>query len=1520
MIPIYETEVFRREANKYGLGAYTDHLRELFKQNHDPGIIFDYRIDDSTWYKIKPKKGHIVGCLKSVKVSSQIQNQDVFCLLRIISFDSSDIEYIVGDKAKKKVKMLHQLINNENLLSFLKKWIAEQKDNELKSCSPPLPAQYKQWLQPPRWFPTGNLDPLGLVVYETEEWRKGMRSIEDHWAEVHTALNPFLWDDPQPTEYCKKIESNGYVVITKRNIAIYSIYYSSIDGNNNRRLLVLLKSKDQNPKNLIHDEEHVKIYNDFFNISNDQNIQNNNDNTQSKIHNLKCDKESGIIDYLARRAIRAYPGFYFDKEAYESWKLIEADESANLAMSPEEEELLTDLTGGNSDTTSTPAFINGRAGSGKSTVLYYLFAHYWIYGKCRDEVLSGTPIFITLSGRLIDTARDIVKSIVEADCRYLPEKKYKQYITNGLSDVFLPFRSILLDILPKYRHSDYTADREINFRVFQRLLICKGDPKIPTKHQFKGKLDRSCSAELCWHVIRSYIKGFSIQGLMDVGTYRELPKEDKSVDVGHFQSVFENVWPWYRSLTEDGNYWDQQDLAREVLVGLREGNLKLSGKLEECVAVFCDEAQDLTGVELNIVLQLSIFSRYDLGDIYSLSNIPFAFAGDPLQTLNPSGFRWENLTSNFYRNLLTPLNLKRPVKRSELRYNYRSPQLITRLSNLIQFYRRAVFRENYLKPQKPWSLSDGIPPTRFVIPETLTDSEIRSLQDSFFLLPCEEGAESEYCTRFPVLDNLMKMDNPPELMSVMTAKGLDLKKVVLFGFGETLFQEGIPPIKIEDDEYTNNISMAYAFNQLYVAITRSTDELLIMDTDNGHKLLWEPLLDFSLRKKILDNMGKDIASQWQEVLPRIDALPIWDSAMQFAPLNSEELSVQAQNLRNMGMELRRSDFMEKAAAFYRKAGKRDDEKKCTAYALWFSESYRKASLEFQDLKMNNEAVDCLWEGMKWSDLLNLHELIDNKRSAISKFMESKLSPANRIESFLNDLDKFQIIPDPPSVSQWSHIVDELVKITSEFFVKFDGNNQSYGIFFRLSMRLKELGRLGHTKCLPLAAEGFVLSNEWEHARNILNEIGHYATIKSRDLILCNTEKWPDYIRPCMRLKQNNLLLMRWEKDKQPKSGMSQEDASHLFQVLIENDYIKEAISIAFSASLHKNLWNIRNELNFDDLLKLLKVIILNKDDNAFSIEIINTEVWPKRHEFRLEQRLKLFEIICLAGDWNLLVKLTKEILDSDPNQVELNWICDVLAHHKDKGHLPESEYNEKIKLPELVLQIANKLGASWPTTEVDLQRAAAAMESFGLDKPISILGKQYGNDKIEPVRTLARKIYERGRALYAERLSQLRLDKDLETARRETEKQLDRWGIQKVPQIGSRFYPPPRIEIEPNTTPFHGLGSEVKELDGFWIVESPPYSVQVSKDKKGFTSGIIEIKYIEGYRPKTLYINLVENEIETSNRELSNITNKMTLEDSGINCCLLINNIENYIEITLKLPPWPNGLKILIPKNPKLLR
>ena len=87
-------------------------------------------------------------------------------------------------------------------------------------------------------------------------------------------------------------------------------------------------------------------------------------------------------------------------------------------MSAEEEKLLHEI--------QFPAFINGRAGSGKSTMLHYAFAHYCeeYLKKVRDGNLDSgkkqelRPLFLTYSNSLLAKAQETVILILSSHHKY----------------------------------------------------------------------------------------------------------------------------------------------------------------------------------------------------------------------------------------------------------------------------------------------------------------------------------------------------------------------------------------------------------------------------------------------------------------------------------------------------------------------------------------------------------------------------------------------------------------------------------------------------------------------------------------------------------------------------------------------------------------------------------------------------------------------------------------------------------------------------------------------------------------------------------------------------------------------------------------------------------------------------------------------------------------------------------------------------------------------------------------------
>ncbi len=80
---------------------------------------------------------------------------------------------------------------------------------------------------------------------------------------------------------------------------------------------------------------------------------------------------SADADTVLRYSRRSYPSLLCCDDGM--WQTVQEDPQANLALSPEEAEILRSSSLADPQRSAFPLFINGRAGSGKSTLLQYLF-------------------------------------------------------------------------------------------------------------------------------------------------------------------------------------------------------------------------------------------------------------------------------------------------------------------------------------------------------------------------------------------------------------------------------------------------------------------------------------------------------------------------------------------------------------------------------------------------------------------------------------------------------------------------------------------------------------------------------------------------------------------------------------------------------------------------------------------------------------------------------------------------------------------------------------------------------------------------------------------------------------------------------------------------------------------------------------------------------------------------------------------------------------------------------------------
>ena len=119
---------------------------------------------------------------------------------------------------------------------------------------------------------------------------------------------------------------------------------------------------------------------------------------------------------VLRASRRAYPAIMLADE--DLWTDLERESLGNMALSPEESEVLSSVRDpGDSD--PFPLFINGRAGSGKSTILQYLFADllfYYLTQPAAQEL--APPIYLTANGELLRIARNLVERLLKSEATF----------------------------------------------------------------------------------------------------------------------------------------------------------------------------------------------------------------------------------------------------------------------------------------------------------------------------------------------------------------------------------------------------------------------------------------------------------------------------------------------------------------------------------------------------------------------------------------------------------------------------------------------------------------------------------------------------------------------------------------------------------------------------------------------------------------------------------------------------------------------------------------------------------------------------------------------------------------------------------------------------------------------------------------------------------------------------------------------------------------------------------------------
>jgi hypothetical protein len=1130
---VYRTSGFNDKVERYGIQPRIDDLCAELET---------HRIDEvqARFERVYPYLKRRILNQRLIARIFRVDDQQILCLLDIFKRGDNDYEQFLEEPREYgKTHLEPQL---DKLL--IRQWLLEQTTTQRQVQQlPELPQELCPWLEPPGWeMETVTED---WVIYESEEWvrRFRVREIQDTWKTYYQIISGIRGEAIESQEF-PDLPNVKLCGLNERYV-LYSELKTAeplVGG-----VLFLLAPFDRQPSR----QEIIEVGKKtaLFDGSRASNVLAGDEQTQL----------IGSLQDLTPYARRSYPAYLLADE--ESWLAIEQGNEANLALSTEEERILKSVSRATPGQGSLPLFINGRAGSGKSTMLLYLFADYCYrkyydkVGRRRSQPLPGEPLFITYNERLLQVAREGVNTLLASHHRFVAERSQGSEMLS-IDRFFEPFQKFLFNLLPaqerepssvRSAQSRFDPEKYISFHRFKQLYQGKSSSESLAKVALHLPEARHYSPEICWHVIRSFIKGYSLEESITPEDYqKDVPRKERTISVEKFQGIYYTIWErWYKRITQEQGYWDDQDLIARVL--------KLKCYRPEYTAIFCDEAQDFTRLELQLIMRLSMFSQYHLG-YQPIHSLPFAFAGDPFQTLNPTGFHWSSVQAAFDSEVITALDpteqLKLVINFQELAYNYRSTPPIVQFTNLIQLWRHVLFNIQELKPQTAWQQGNFPEPQKFILNQNINPQEIGAyIKDTIIIVPCEEGEEATYAMADEVLSKIFPQlessgdgettnNQQPikNVLSAISAKGLEFKKVILYKFGEDCSRS---VWNVRGQGADQKVKVEYFFNKLYVAASRATERLFVVDSEKGDRQLWEYASDEALLQAMLQfakNKGR-----WEESVRTITP----GTPKTVRELREDDPGAIAHEFETKGLDSRNASLLRRARQFYSDIGNTAKADFCEAWALKFEEQFMLAGCRFLQVGESERAWECFWQGMCWPELVswyNLHPERDTVERAIAIFMVAEPQNVEALKNFTSVVGNqvpvvssnvdIQLTSDNGQLvnsKQWKKAVEEYISRINAL-PNADLKPDEWQQFGEVLVALESVG---YSKVQQLVGECFYRAKNYEQAIRSWDAGG--ATQKPEyNRAKAMVRGYPEGLEYLAQAGEHDTIITQWEQVGKPR--------------------------------------------------------------------------------------------------------------------------------------------------------------------------------------------------------------------------------------------------------------------------------------------------------------------------------------------------------------------------------------------------
>ncbi len=679
---------------------------------------------------------------------------------------------------------------------------------------------------------------------------------------------------------------------------------------------------------------------------------------------LRTAKEKEILfennlNSIRQQAYKAYPKWTITN--YDKWYAIQKNHQlSNLSLTTEQLDFF--------DGYKFPCYINGQAGSGKSTMLYYLFANTYWY-KCFDEI-HGDIIFLTENENLLKETKQSVFDLLSNNPEF---NDLNIEHRTAIDKHFASFKEFLYNLLPDEDKANFIEDKYLSFSKFKSLY---------ENSYIENFKKNKYSAEESWFTITNYILGYEFDNAIIDYSYFNNKDIINKIPKDIFTGIVQNVFPFYKKLIEEEGYWDKLKIIKFI-----KENIIVNKKYS---VVICDEAQDFCRVELNFILHLSEFFDFDLKNT---KYVPVIFAGDPNQTVNPSGFREREMNDMLFNEFKkVNYDYRKDESVYNPKYNFRSAQPIISLANFIQYYRKKKFNIRMVEPQipkRPEAVEGKNHNYFYDYTELINNTELKNnLKDIIkykrFIIPVDSNEKENYQNT----NEFLSLIKDADIKTAIESKGVEYEQVVLFGFGDFYLNNFET---LEDDDERTEFSRRYFFNKLYVAVTRAQNELIIIDSKESRNKFWDKLIKQSIITE----------QKWKEQLNEIrEEVIVYDtnSVANLIQSTPETALENAKRDKDQGTIDNNASRLKLAGDQFFKFGNKEEGYTCYALSEEILDNFEKAGKYY--LKTNNveKATTSYFKGKLFEFIHNEPKFKGKSQKSDLQIILSQLMLGNTLQS------------------------------------------------------------------------------------------------------------------------------------------------------------------------------------------------------------------------------------------------------------------------------------------------------------------------------------------------------------------------------------------------------------------------------------------------------------------------------------------------------------------------------------------